>query len=53
MAWDLDKWLQAISIMLFKKQCKTTKKLKELAVLNLKHCCIHCYVTLSHLTLKA
>ena len=45
----VDKWLRVISNkMLFKTVVRTTKKLKNRAVLNLKQYCMHCYVTLSN-----
>ena len=46
LAWAIDNRLRAIStIILF----KSTKELKNKAILNLKQYCIHCYVTLSHI----
>ena len=49
LAWAVDKQLQVISsIMFFVKNSKSTKELKNKAVLNLEQCCIHCYVALSN-----
>ena len=45
LAWAVDKRLRVISTL---KNSKTTKELKELAVLNLKQHCIRCRVALSN-----
>ena len=48
LAWAVDKWLRVISIiMLFTKTVRLLKK--ELSILNLKQCCIHCNVALSNI----
>ena len=47
LAWAIDKWLQIISyIMLFKVVIVTTRKIKNKDILNLKECCMSCYVGL-------
>ena len=48
LAWAVDKQLRIISYL---KNSKSTKELKNKAVLNLKQYCIHCYVALSDIFL--
>ena len=46
LTWAIDKRLQVISTVMLFKNSKSTKELKNKAVLNLKQYCMHCYVAL-------
>ena len=48
LAWAVDKRLWVISTITLFKNSKGMKELKNKAFLELKQCCIHCYVALSN-----
>ena len=48
LTWAIDKRLQVVSTIMYSKNTKELKKLKNKAILNLKQYCMHCYVALSY-----
>ena len=48
LAWVVVKRLRIINTIMVFENSKSTKELKNKAVLNVEQCCIHCYVALSN-----
>ena len=48
LTWAIDKRLRVISTIMLFKNSKSTKELKNKAVLNLRQYCMCCYVALSY-----
>ena len=49
LTWAIDKRLWVISTIMLFKNSKSTKELKNKAVLNLKQYCMRCYVALGYI----
>ena len=48
LTWVIDKWPWVISTVMLLKTVYTTKKLKNIAIVNLKQYYMHCCVTISN-----